>query len=322
MKVLVTGASGFIGRELVGYLVSRGHEVSALVRQPIRLEVDQVFIEDISGVGPEAFDARDAVIHLAGLSDDRESLDDFYENANVLGTQAVVTSCITAGVRRLIFLSSVKVHGECSLAPIGPESNVCPQSAYARSKLAAERIILDTQEIQPFVLRIPAVYGPGVKGNFASLISCVRSGVPLPFGSIKARRSYLGVWNLLDFIATCLETTTEGGVYYVADPAAYVLPELLKELADALHTSPRLLRVPESALFVLGVLLGRRESVEKLLNSLVVDIEDTTRRTGWSPPYTTAQCLRAMFGVEMKPDRIPMPSRPAKTVVGSGAEEK
>ncbi|MEX0941522.1 MAG: NAD-dependent epimerase/dehydratase family protein [Pseudomonadales bacterium] len=299
MKILLTGATGFIGRELTSFLLQKGYDVTALVRHDPgydkNIHVHEVI--DISLIEPRHLANQEVVIHLAAIAHDFGATANEYERVNVEGTRTLVEAARVTGVSRFIFLSSVKVNGEWSPVPFGPGSPVAPQDDYARTKYEAEKIVREHFESGATVIRVPLVYGPGVKGNFKTLQRLAQLPIPLPFRNVAARRSYLGIDNLCDFIETCLRVGVQSETaLYVADPVSLRLPELLSYLAEAMDRRVIQVPLPQPALRFLASMLVGRKRAGKLLNSLEVDLSSTCELLDWQPPYTTRQCLARMFG--------------------------
>jgi len=252
MKVHVTGAGGFIGRNLVAALARAGHEVLP------------------------ALAGAQAVVHLAAIAHRRASREEL-DAVNVRLAARVGREAAAQGAR-LVFLSSVKVHGEESQAPLTEHSRVAPQDAYAESKARAEDLLSAIPQLRLAILRPPLVYGPGVKANFLALMRAIARGWPLPLGAIENRRSFVYVGNLADAILRCLAAE---GTYLVSDGEPVSTPGLCRELGAALGRPARLLPIP-------GALLPR-----KLAASLAVDDRAIRERLGWLPPHTREQGLRA-----------------------------
>lgn len=252
MKVHVTGAGGFIGRNLLGALSRAGHE---LLPAPSGAE---------------------AVVHLAAIAHRHASRAELDE-VNVRLAARVGREAAAHGAR-LVFLSSVKVHGEESRAPFTERSPIAPQDAYAVSKVRAEDLLGAIPRLRLAVLRPPLVYGPGVKANFLALMRAIARGWPLPLAAIDNRRSVIYVGNLVDAIVRCLGAE---GTYLVSDGESVSTPALCRELGAALGRPARLVPFPSS-------LLPR-----KLGASLEVDDSVIRERLGWRPPYRREQGLRA-----------------------------
>jgi UDP-glucose 4-epimerase len=212
-----------------------------------------------------------------------------FRAVNVDGTLNLARQAAQAGVRRFVFLSSIKVNGEGCEEPYREGDAACPQDPYAISKWEAEQglrqIELETG-MDVVILRPPLVYGPGVKANFQRLLAAVDKGWPLPLGAVGNRRSLLYLGNLVDAIQLCLvHPAAAGQTYLVSDGEDVSSPELVRRLARAMGCPARLLPVPPAWLRLAGGLLGRRAVVERLLGSLVVDSSRIRRELGWSPPF-------------------------------------
>jgi nucleoside-diphosphate-sugar epimerase len=294
MRILVTGASGFVGTALCRALLARGHEVRAAVRAasapgtaPAHLH--QVVIPDIAASFDRGalLDGIDTVVHLAAMAHRAASDADL---RRVNSDAAVRLAEAAAGlVRRFIFLSSVKVHGEDSGGgTYGEEDALKPEDSYGRSKLEAERALTETAArigMELVMIRPPLVYGPGVKANFLRLLGWVDSGMPLPFASVRNRRSLIYVGNLVDAIARCVEHPAARGPFLVSDEETVSTPELVSRIARALDRPARLLPVSPALLRVAGTIAGRREEIERLTGNLAIDSSKARRLLDWRPPH-------------------------------------
>jgi nucleoside-diphosphate-sugar epimerase len=304
-RILVTGASGFVGQALTAALDSAGYQWIAATRNP-QLPADSQHVV-VGDIGPDtdwraALHGIDCVVHLAARThvlDDRSN-DPYaaYRHINVFGTRALAQQAAATGVRRLIFLSSIKVNGETTVNhPYTENDTPQPEDAYGVSKFEAEealkRIGTDTG-LETVVLRPPLVYGPGVKGNFLRLLRLIERGIPLPLASINNRRSLVGVANLADAIIACIAPPVAAGkTYLVSDGEDISTPQLISRLASAMGMAPHLLPCPSVLLNSGAALLGKRAVAARLTGSLQVDSGRIRRELGWQPRYSLDQGLKS-----------------------------
>jgi nucleoside-diphosphate-sugar epimerase len=224
-----------------------------------------------------------------------------YIKTNVDATLHLARQAALAGVRRFVFLSTVKVLGESTRGrqPFNEDDPACPLDSYSQSKWEAElglTAIGRATGMEMVIIRPPLVYGPGVKANFAALMRLAQRGWPLPMGSVNNRRSFIGVENLVDFIKACLvDPRAANQLFLVSDGCDLSTTELLRALASAAEKTARLWPAPEWLLRGLGVVLGQRAGVDRLLGSLQVDINFAKSRLDWMPPLSVAQGLRNMY---------------------------
>jgi nucleoside-diphosphate-sugar epimerase len=297
-RVLVTGANGFVGRSCCEELLAKGWRLRAVVRpgrpNPPPAALDVVEIDSV-GAGTDwsaALRGVSHVVHLAGrahvLRDlAPDSLVRFME-INVAGTACLAQMAAQQGVRRLVYLSTVKVHGEGGAVPYREDDQPSPSGPYAVSKWQAEqalrRIAAETG-LEVVILRPPLIYGPGVKANFLAMMKTVQRGMPLPFATISNRRSLLYVGNLMAAVGTCLtHPRASGETYLVSDGEDVSTPELIRRIAAAMKKPPRLFPFPPSLLSLLSRLVGRGAALERLRGSLQVDIGKIWKELGWTPP--------------------------------------
>lgn len=297
--VLVTGATGFVGRALCDALVSRGYAVQAATRTPVSLPppVGQITVGD---VGPhtewsQALRGVETVVHLAArthvLKDTATDPMREYRRVNTEGTARLATAAARAGVRRFVFLSSIKVNGEATAAqPYTAEDMPHPEDGYGKTKWEAERAIRGVERhtgMECVILRPPLVYGPGVKANFLRLMKLVARGVPLPLAAVQNKRSMVYLGNLVDALcASVAAPAAAGKTFLVSDGRDLSTPELVRALAAALAVRPRLFSVPVPLLAALGGVLGRRREIDRLTRSLQVDSTPLRTELGWQPPHT------------------------------------
>jgi nucleoside-diphosphate-sugar epimerase len=305
-NILVTGSTGFVGRSLCEKLLLKNYYVRGSVwnaESPTNLPAG-VKSAQIESIGPDtdwssALAGIDTVIHLAArvhVMD--ETVGDpliVYRQINVAGTENLARQAAAHGVRRLVFLSSVKVHGEETDVPYSEQFHPAPQDPYGVSKMEAEKVLQQiTAEtgLEVVIIRPPLVYGPGVKANFLNLLKIVERGLPLPLASITNARSLVYLGNLIDAIITSTNHPQAAGqTFLVSDGEDVSTPMLIRQVANALGRPVRLFPFPPSLLRLAGNLTGKSMAVDRLLGSLVVDSGKIQRVLGWKPPYTMAEGL-------------------------------
>ena len=305
-KVLVTGASGFIGRALCAHLAGLGVDYVAAVRavaaDDSRRDVSLALGDFAAAEWRDHLRGVDAIVHLAGrahVPPTRAEAATPYIVANVHVSRRVAEAAAGAGVRRIVFASSVKVYGETSKRgrPFRTGDPDAPQGAYARSKAEAERALREicgATGVELVILRLPLTYGPGVKGNFLTLLDAVASGRRLPVAGITNRRSLLYVGNAVSAIEAALSAPVGSEeAFPIADTEVVSTSELATKLAYALRVSPRLFYVPPTFLRGTAALVGRGTDVGRLLDSLEVDASGFRQLTGWSPPCSLDEGLVA-----------------------------
>ncbi|MEP6657569.1 MAG: NAD-dependent epimerase/dehydratase family protein [Betaproteobacteria bacterium] len=308
--VVVTGAEGFIGRALCRHFAAIGRPFRAVVRKPVDRHLggavyfaagnlEEVSDEVLDTALAEAF----AVVHLAGrahvLEERSPNPPAAYRAANVVATARVGAAAVRCGVTRFIFASTVKVNGESTAPgrPFTPEDAIAPADDYARAKAEAERTLTALCEhtaLAPALLRLPLVYGPGVRGNFAALLDAVAAHKRLPLAAITNRRSLLGIGNLVEAIeATLGSAQPVRGAHFVADEPSVSTPQLIEAIGRALSTPARLIAVPMPLLRIAGMVSGRGPQVARLIGSLEVDDTSFRAVTGWKPRCSIEDGLTA-----------------------------
>ena len=332
MKILVTGANGFIGRAVCADLARRGHDVVAAVRHPESARgvvcARAVAVGDIGPgtdwraalAGVEAVVHAAAMAHAAPRATDREAAGIFAVNAE--GTRALAEAAAAAGARRFVFLSTIKVQGESTEGRVpfseSDPPNPDPRDPYACAKAAAESSLARVAAATPLeivVLRLPLVYGPGVKANFAALIRLARLAPPLPLGAVANRRSLLFLGNLTDAVALVLvHPQAAGETFGVRDGEDVSTPELIRKIAGHFGRPARLFPFPPALLRAGATLLGQGPRAQRLLDSLEPDDRKIRDRLGWRPPYSLdrglALALRSPESVH-GPDRSYQETPPA-----------
>ena len=300
--ILVTGATGFVGQALCAELSRRQMDYRPVSRSP---RPGFAAIGAINGQTDwsEALADVDVVMHLAArVHVMNESAADplaAFRAVNVDATINLARQAAGASVKRFIFLSSIKVNGEGTSAGKAFRASDVPrpEDAYGRSKLEAEEALLAISAetgMEVVIIRPPLVYGPGVKANFASLMTWATRPFPWPFGAIRNRRSLVYVGNLVDFILlSARHPAAANRVFLVSDGEDLSIGQLISKLSLAAGRKAWMLPVPPALLEGLAALLGRRAAAQRLLGSLQVDIDETRALTGWSPPYSVEEGLAA-----------------------------
>jgi len=303
MKVLLTGGHGFVGRALGSALVAQKFPVTSAVRdgKPARGEIaignigrDTDWSAALAGVA--------CIVHLAArvhvMCDPADDPLAAFRAVNVDGTRRLAEQAAAAGVPRLIFVSSVKVNGERS-APGSPLSAAdTPASAdpYGLSKWEAEQALREIAArtgLATVIVRPPLIYGAGMTGNLARLAGLVRRGVPLPLGAVDNLRSFVGLENLIDLLVRCVRHPRAAGqTFMVSDGEDLSTPALIHQLAAAMGRRARLFPVPVQWLRAGARLVGRADEIERLIDSLQVDIRHTCETLDWRPPVSVADGLR------------------------------
>ena len=309
--VSVTGANGFVGRHLCNALHQSGYRVRACVRRgsPIPDELladpDAIEIRAVDHAGERTdwsgiCDGASAIFHLAArvhvMHDVSSNPLREFRVANVDQTRALAESAVASGVKRFVYLSSIKVNGETSPQD-GFRATDQPafSDPYGQSKWEAElslRQFAATSGLEVVTIRPPLVYGPAVKGNFATLLRLVQRQLPLPLGLIRNQRSLVSVRNLCDLmIVAAKHPKAAGGCFLVRDRENLSTPRLIALIAAALGKRARLFPIPTSALELTARLTGRSAALTRLLSNLTVNDHDTRRRLDWRPPFSTSESL-------------------------------
>lgn len=305
--ILVTGASGFVGRALCSNLVNHFH-LRISVRDKSKTELfknvdtleaslspDQDWSHALSGVSVVVHCA--ARVHVMNDKAVNPLLE--FRRVNVDGALNLAHQASEAGVRRFVFISSIKVNGECTELghPFTADQIPLPSDPYGVSKYEAEiglRVLSEETGMEVVIIRSPLVYGPGVKANFLSMMNWLRRGFPLPLGSVtKNRRSFVFIANLVSMIIACISHPAAANqTFLVSDDEDLSTTELLERMALALGRPSKLIAVPENLVAGGAKLIGRSDIFQRLYGSLQVDIKKTKDLLGWSPPVTVDEGLR------------------------------
>lgn len=307
MTVLLTGASGFLGKGVLKTAQQRGLEIRPVYRSmdTAKGQPEAALVSGLDGTADwsQALQGINVVIHAAARAHimHEEAVDPLaeYRRVNVEGTLNLARQASAAGVRRFVFISSIKVNGESTLpsSPFTADDTPAPEDAYGLSKAEAEaqlkQVAMETG-MEVTIIRPPLIYGLGVKGNFASLVSWLRRGLPLPLGGlIQNRRSLVGLDNLVDLILVCADHPEAANqTFLVSDGEDLSTTELLRRIGKAMKQPARLLWVPEGAIYFIAGLVGKKVISQRLLGSLQVDIHKTCELLNWKPPVAVDEGMR------------------------------
>ena len=293
MKIIMTGANGFIGSILLKEL--KNHNIVTLTRNPVNI-TDYKYDLSHSVNDSSIFCDSNVVIHCAArvhmMNDSCANSVDEYRKVNTLGTLNLARQAVNAGVKRFIFISSIKVNGEQTKigCPFTAADKPNPQDPYGQSKAEAEEQLLALAKetgLEVVIIRPTLVYGAGVKANFASLMKLVAKGLPLPFGAITTnRRSLVSVYNLVDLIKTCIDHPNAANqVFLVSDDRDLSTADMVRQMGHALSKPTKLIPIPAFFYSLAGKITGKQDMVSRLIGSLQVDISTTKKQLNWIPPY-------------------------------------
>ncbi len=303
-RVLVTGGNGFVGQSLCPALINAGYQVRISTRISEKITSDQNIDSLSTGdIGPEtdwtwALDNVDMIVHLAGRAHVmRETAADplaAFRETNVEGTIKLAEAAVRKGIKRFVFISSVKAVGEQTYDhPFQETEPPAPEDAYGQSKWEAEQALSETVKgtgLETVILRPPLIYGPHVKGNFETLLSVCSKNIPLPLRAVTNQRSLIFVGNLTDAILKCLaHDKAAGETFFVRDDGNPSTAELICAIAEAFGVPARLLPVPPALLRLGGRLTGRSAMIRRLTESLVIDDGKIRSLLGWRPPHSMVE---------------------------------
>ena len=304
---LITGCSGFIGRALSKRCIEERRTVKGTTRSVFKSKFipEGVYPIIVKDFGPqtdwsEALEGVNEVVHLAARVHEMDNSNltskDEYFRVNIAGTARLARAAADAGVRRMVFLSTIKVHGEGREEPYTEADSTAAQDPYSFSKVEAENALREISlrsQLETVVLRPPLVYGPEVGANFLRLIQLVERRVPLPFACVFNRRSLIFVENLVDAILTCLrQPEAAGKTYLVADAESPSTPEMITQIAEFLGVPAKLFSFPPFLLRIAADLCGKKRDADRLLGSLIADTSKIQREIGWHPRFSLREGLR------------------------------
>ncbi len=306
MRITVTGAAGFVGSALCSYLSEKGYKVTGIIRDGSHFRVSETTeVRCVEEIGPKTDWSNilldeDAVIHLAARTHikdaSKKNAEKLYHKINVDGTLRLAKSAMDLGVKKFVYISSVKAMGEQSgVEPLNESFTPKPEDYYGLTKLRAERELLglcSKSDMKVIIVRPPLIYGPGVKGNFLSLMKVCQIGLPLPFKTVKNKRSIIFLGNFTDILTKIIETNIPSGeCFLVSDGESVSTAELVARISFSLGKSPNLFFMPISILTVLGTALGQKAAIERLTGSLEIEDSKIKKMLGWAPPFNMLQGL-------------------------------
>ena len=306
-SVLITGAGGFIGRAFCVKILAEGWKVRGTFRSESDVSrlPDGVEAVSIGSIGSDtnwddALTGINTVVHLAArvhVMDDTcsDPLTE-YRKVNVEGTKCLAIAAANTGIKRFVYISSIKVNGEGKAVAYTEDDEEAPVDPYGVSKWEAEQElhkISHTTGIEVVILRPPLVYGPGVKANFLNLLKIVDRGIPLPFAKIDNLRSFIYLDNLIDVIITCINNPrAEGRTFLVNDREDVSTPELIRKIASAMGKPSRLFSISPFFMRLAGKFIGKSAAIDRIFGSLTIDSTKIRKELGWEPPYTMEYGLK------------------------------
>jgi nucleoside-diphosphate-sugar epimerase len=305
MRIVVTGASGFVGRATCVRLTEAGHQVTAVVRATgPKFDINAVRVVRIGNISAQtdwsdALAGADAVVHLAAkIADGKRttpSIESAFWQTNVEGTRDLAEAALRAAALRFVFVSSIKVNGESTGAePFTSSMKSAPMDLYGRTKAAAEKVLFELapRGMEIVVLRPPVLYGPGVKGNLARLFGIAERGIPVPFGSINNARDMLSVRSFADLVARAISHPSASGRVFVArDGTPVSTPGLFRAIARSLNKQARIFPVPVPILRWAGKAMGQSGEIDRLISNLEIDDRATREILDWTPSSSMEKTL-------------------------------
>lgn len=305
--ILVTGANGFVGRALCEELVRLGISVKAICRESKNFDLAGCVVIQIPSIDAEtdwtaSLNKVNTIIHLAArvhvMNDHATNPLEEFLKVNFEGTESLARQAARAGIKRFIYMSSIKVNGEYTIEG-GPFSETCapnPQDYYAISKLKAEQALLAIGEktgMEVVIVRPPLIYGPGVKANFLNLIKLVDKSLPLPLGDIHNSRSMVYVGNVVSALIACAtHRKAANQIYLISDGEDISTPQLIAKISTVLNSRNRTFYFPISLIYFAATLFGKRAAIQRLTQSLIIDSAKIRKELGWQPPFTLIDGLK------------------------------
>ncbi len=309
MRILVTGANGFVGKAVTEYLVDMGIHVVAVDRNTNFSGNNLIDFCNLNITSESDFSVPlknvDVVIHLAARahfnSEKNESYYSQYKSENYYPTINLINQAAISGVKRFVYFSSIGVNGIETLGKPFSESDIpSPVTPYALSKYETEQSIIDfcnSTNMEYVIIRPPLIYGPDAPGNFARLVSLIKKRVPIPLGGLKNKRSYLSIYNLLDFLGLAISSPNAANqLFLIADGDDVSTTDLICKISSAMSLRTSLFSIGAPVLHLLLSLVKRKSDSDSLLLNLEVDIAKAQKLLGWTPPYNMKESLEKTFG--------------------------
>lgn len=308
-KILVTGGNGFIGKAICKNLKKKNYTINITSRRDVAINLNGMKVYSINEINKntnwlEALDRVSCVIHCAAkthvMNNIRQKSLSSFREVNVEGTLNLAKQAAECGVKRFIFLSSIKVNGERTEKSSMFRYNDVPkpEDSYGISKWEAEKGLWKISRqtgLEVVIIRAPLVYGPAVKGNLRRLIKLIQSGIPLPFSLIKNQRSLIGIDNLVDLIIHCIDhDKASGNTFLISDGKDLSTPDLVRGIASSMELSARLFPLPLIFLKFFGFILGKKLEIDRLIGSLRIDNSYTKETLNWTPPLSVEEGIRRM----------------------------
>ena len=307
MNILITGSNGFLGQYLCQHLAEQSYSILAQTRKPQKFTHSAVtninfdLNDDLDNID---LSHVDVIIHCAGrahiMNEIAESPLKAYRHTNVQGTLNLAKKAAESGVKRFIYLSSIKVNGEeTTINPFTPNDEFKTNDPYGLSKYEAEQALLELSKntgLEIVIIRPVLIYGPNVKANFKSMVNLAIKKIPLPIGCLDNKRSMVSVYNLVDLIHVCMtHPKAKNEVFLASDQDDISVKQLFEKLAYHQNNNLIILPVPKSLIAFLASLVGKKAMASRLCSELIVDTSKKTQLLGWTAPYTVDTSLQKMF---------------------------
>lgn len=307
MGILITGSNGFLGQYLCHFLAEQNYSILAQTRKAQTFahpNINNINFDLNNNLDTVDLSQVEVIIHCAGrahvMNETAASPLEAYRQTNVQGTLNLAKKAVQSGVKRFIYLSSIKVNGEqTTVQPFKPSDGVNTDDPYGLSKYEAEQVLLELSKqtgLEVVIIRPVLIYGPNVKANFKRMVGLASKKLPLPIGCLDNKRSMVSVYNLADLIHTCMtHPNANGEVFIASDQDDISVKQLFEKLASHQNNKLLMLPVPKSLIGFLASLVGNKAVASRLCSELVVDSSKNTQLLGWTAPYTVDASLEKMF---------------------------